>query len=758
MSLRAGLLRATRLSHPTRFPPLLFVRAAHDAYSATRLEHFLQPLRYPDEPNAVRRHYLPLISEIERIKANPSAPPLPPLLTREQLITIIDLLATSGRPPDLECIRSMFSHLSLHFGVPVTPELHTVVLSALLKQGYSPLAQDWLRRMPDLPPHVGPTLDHFHTYLKGCPSYLPFMHLRHVVINKTRRAGVRPTNETFDILVRSVLRNATHAKTVLNVESLAMILADIRDTGLNADPSILSMMTEYYMENGFQTSVVDIRRIYNTHFPDIASPEEEQLHEWRTRLTEASNNSGVEAGIDLFRRLGCPASPEMFRSILGSTRAIEDLRKVENALGIRAGVSEYSLLVNNNVRTRKVKEALVIYEQVKPAGIAPVAGLVGPIIMSLCSSSQKTAQDHNADVDRALGLYSDLDEAYPVSDTPEAPLNPANEHSKGPDVNIYTSLFRGLSLSSNIETAYPIAASLTEDMKARNISPTTAIKISRVILDMRNCDNLDDAFTFYRKRRADLPEHGYLAVLHAFSRMSMSLGHPDALDHYFQIVADMRMAGFRISARIFSDILQQFAEIAGFRKEGWKKSKIYNRNPSTPPPPKIFIDLNEGVKQIHDLMSLDTSIGPDNFVWNQLMDTYQRIGNFPEAYRTWETLFLSGKYGPIAVSIILDACGYAGDLAMAKQIVNQLMQDSYVLNLHNWETYIECLCRLNQIDAALRVVCTDMGTPRQPVKPELSTTSIMLKTAQSRMQTNIIMQRLRQSLPELYAQIQDAPR
>lgn len=209
MVLRTGLVRAARLPpfSPSRLSPSLFVRASHDASS--RLENFLVPLRYPDQPNAVRRHYLPLVAELERIKAEPSSPPLPPLLTHEQLITIIDLLATSGRPPDLECIRSMFTHLPEYFNFPVTPELHTVVITALVRQRYLPLAEDWMRRIPELPPYAAPTLEHFHAFMKGCPHHVTVSFLRGVILNKMRRAGVRPSNETFSILVACILRNAT---------------------------------------------------------------------------------------------------------------------------------------------------------------------------------------------------------------------------------------------------------------------------------------------------------------------------------------------------------------------------------------------------------------------------------------------------------------------------------------------------------------------------------------------------------------------
>ncbi|KAJ7207388.1 hypothetical protein B0H12DRAFT_1158798 [Mycena haematopus] len=764
MSLRTGLVRAVHFSRIHRRPPAgLFVRASHDAHTASRLEHFLLPLRYPDEPNAVRRHYLPLVAELQRIKDEPSSPPLPPLLTREQLITIMDLLATSGRPPDLECIRAMFSHLPTYFGVTVTPELHSIVLAAMLRQGYLPLAQQWLSKIHELPPHAKPTLDNFHTFLKGCPNHVADRLLRDIVVQKTRSAGVRPTNETFSILIRCIINNATLAKTSISADVFTTIITDMKTLRLAADPGILSLMVDYYLEHGFLTIAENIRINYAAHFPDIMTPEEQQRDGWHKQLAAASHESGVESSLVLFRKLaakGCPATPATFRAILGASKSVDDLSKVEKALGVPADASEYAVLVHNNIRLRQIPAALEVYKEARKSGIVPVAGLVAPIIRSLASAHKKKPELHNADLDTALSLYSDVDEAFPAPspNSPDAAANNHSAHSNGPDIDIYTSLLRGLSLSSNIQTAQPIADSLLTEMKSRGIIATAAIKTSILILEMRGADTLDGAFSRYRKSHSDLTESGYLAVLHAFSRLSRNLGHPDLLQYYFQIADDMRRAGFRITDRVYTDILQQLAEIAGQRKRAWKRSneaavKTNSAHPQRSMPLNMLEDLLDAARHVHNLISLDKTIEPERIVWNQLMDTYQRLHSFPEAYRVWETMRLSGKYGPIAVSIILDACGYALEHELAKRIVRALMADNYVFNMHNWNSYIECLCRMGQFSDALEVVSIHMGTTAQPVKPDLSTISIMLRFADTRIQTNTILKCVRRNLPEIWASL-----
>ncbi|KAJ7170056.1 hypothetical protein C8R46DRAFT_994718 [Mycena filopes] len=755
MSLRTGLGRAARLSVKPRLPLSLFLRASHDASSDTRLEDFLRPLRYPDEPNAVRRSYLPLITELKRIKAEPDSPPLPPLLTRQQLVTVIELLATSGRPPDMECLHGMFSHLSEYFNVPVTPDLHSIVITALLKQGYVPLAQKWLLQLAEIPPQ-NPTLDNFHTFLRSCPDHTPFETLRYQVTRSMRVTGVRPTTETFVILIQRVISNAIAHQTTISPDIFTTIFADMGILRVPSDPQIHDLIQGYYVDLGLLNTAETVRKNYVASFPAPLTPEEQQRSAWNTQLSEIASQSGVKASLTLFHRLQsterCTVDPSTFRAILRGSTSIDDLQRAEEVLGVKANASEYAVVVHNNIRMGQLDNALEVYEYARGSGIVPVAGLVGPLIRSLCATRRQPAI-HNARIDSALALYSDLDEAFPPSDPDSPEALAAHDHSKhsfGPDIDIYTSLFHGLAMSSNVKASYPIAGALALDMKARGIKPTHSIRVSNIIMDIKNADNLDQAFKRYRATRSELGEAGYGVVLHAFSRLSHSMGHPDHLEYYFLIVGDMRIAGFLVTSRIYTDIMQQFAELAAVRRKNWRKTAAARRDKLRPMPSHIFEDLLDAVRQVHNVLSGDPMVTRDMVLWNQLMDTYQRLGSFPEAYRVWEMLFLSGKYGHIAVSIIFDACGYANNLKTAKDIAGKLMAEDFVFNLHNWNSYIECLCRVGDMSEALRVLSVVMGSARQPIKPDPSTVAVMLRFADTRIQTNTILQRIRRQLPALW--------
>ncbi|KAF7311051.1 hypothetical protein HMN09_00648700 [Mycena chlorophos] len=729
--MRRGVFHVARLT-----------RSLHTA----RLEHLITPLRHPTDANAVRGHYLPLVAELDK---NPTTDTV---LTKDQLMTIVHMLATSGRPGDLTCIRSMCDHLPRYFGVPVTSELHTVVIRGLLSQGYLPLAQEWLRNIPNLPPNLPPTLEHYHTFLRSCPTHVASGHLREIVTQRMRLTGVRPTSETFSILFRCLIHNATVSKRHLHRDLVHDLIVDMKVLRITPDPAMLDPVFEYYVQDGFPGYAEELRATFDSHFSQALTADEQHQKVLRERLASVSS---FQRALRMFTRLvtkgiATETTPELIRAILGSSPHLNDLRKVEEVLEVKADASAYAVLVNNSIRVKNLENGLAVYEAAKAAGIVPVAGLVAPLIRFLCSTSRKKAHVHSAHIDKALALYGDLDEAFPAPepDSPEAlAAQDPSMHSHGPDINIYTMLLRGVSLSMNVQAAREVGEVLLSDMKARNVSETQSIRTSKIVLELRSCKNLDAAYNVYSKARSELTETSYPIILHAFSRLSHSMGHPDLLVYYFQMVADMRQAGFRTFDRIYTDILQQFAEIAVIRKMRWK-----DQYPLRAPPPTLLSDLESAVRKVHNLASLDKSITPERLLWNQLMDTYQRLDLFAEAYRVWQTMFHAEKYGPISVNIILDACGYANEGQTARDIVHSLYQKGYVLSAHNWNSYIECLCRTQQFSRALEVLTNEMGTVAQPERPQISQLEIMVKLAESRIQTNTILQRVKKHLPDLWAQ------
>jgi len=131
------------------------------------------------------------------------------------------------------------------------------------------------------------------------------------------------------------------------------------------------------------------------------------------------------------------------------------------------------------------------------------------------------------------------------------------------------------------------------------------------------------------------------------------------------------------------------------------------------------------------------------------MYTYHGLGRFTDAYRVWDTMYLSGRFDHVSVSIILDACGQAAAWEAAKKISTQLFKDRFSFNLHNWESWIYCLCRLGRLNDAVKVLCLEMGKSNT-VKPDLGTAKIVIRYARKSNQEAIVLERIRQYLPELW--------
>jgi len=161
------------------------------------------------------------------------------------------------------------------------------------------------------------------------------------------------------------------------------------------------------------------------------------------------------------------------------------------------------------------------------------------------------------------------------------------------------------------------------------------------------------------------------------------------------------------------------------------------------------------VRRAHDLLTLDASLSPDPHVLNQLMDTYQRLRCFGDAYRVWDMMYLSGQFDSVSVSIILDACGWAGTWDIAKQVCLRLSRDKFRFNQHNWNTWIECLCRLGKLNDAVKTVCLEMGREQNDVAPDIDSVRIIVKFARKVNQHELVLSRVRRYLPELWETLPD---
>ncbi|EDR15181.1 uncharacterized protein LACBIDRAFT_319238 [Laccaria bicolor S238N-H82] len=524
-----------------------------------------------------------------------------------------------------------------------------------------------------------------------------------------RRCRCKPTNQTFNILIRGRWKLALEEGNIPHVVVFSSLMEDMEKFGLPFDPSTEKLLYDGYAEVGRYTDAEKVRVLYKNKFKVAKGS-----GEWQTSLSHAGQSDGVAAAIALFKVLeveGCPRSPGIISSIVRHSRTVADLQLVENQMQVKCNEVHWAMVITNCLRSGQITQGLEIYEASVQADIKPDAALVSPILRAL----RRLEPPEDSAVDQALAIYHDLARAHPPTiASGEADQTPRT-HPRGPDLDIYHALLQMLASSENLDKYHPIALSLLEDMKARDISTNdSSITASIIILQMRRASDMAEAMEIYHQHRSSLDGEGYAVVLGCVSKLQFSNLPLPSIRDYFSIVNDMRMAGIELNA------------------------KLHNFLVTT-------------TRRIHDFISLDASLTPDAILWNQVMDTYQRLGCFADAYRVWEVVYLTGRFDYVSISIILDACTHAGDLSTATAIWNKLSRDRYAFNLHNWNTWIECLCRLGRLGDAVGVVCT--GMQKGGTEPDVETVKILVKYARQLNQHHEVLPHIEHYLPHLYSEL-----
>ncbi|KAH9937285.1 uncharacterized protein B0H18DRAFT_1100530 [Fomitopsis serialis] len=397
------------------------------------------------------------------------------------------------------------------------------------------------------------------------------------------------------------------------------------------------------------------------------------------------------------------------------------LKYYEKALDFKADATVWAMLVCNASTKLDAAATVAIYTAALFNGIRPTNALLHPVLRALCSGSLRPPSEES--IDHAIKLYKDFIEANPVSesvpvdgdayDTAQNQVegSPSAGGVTTPDTAIYNTLLRALASSSNIKKYFPIALSLFEDLRSRGVAADAMTSTSLIVLLMRTSPTYEEAFRVYRTfgqskdGKLRLDGEGYNVVLNTFcNRVKLSDTRIPPAHLFFEIVKDMRAAGHPVSAKVYTLILKRLATLA---------IRTHIDVPAEDRQAELA-RLAEQVKRVQEVLLLDP-LTPDTALWNQLMDTYQRAQCFEDAMAVWEILYRSSRLDNASVSVILDACSYANAYGIATKIWGKLIESRFPLNLHNWRTWLECLCRMGKIEEASKILCLEMGKGREHV-------------------------------------------
>ncbi|KAF8167630.1 hypothetical protein B0H34DRAFT_740448 [Crassisporium funariophilum] len=699
--------------------------------SASTLDSLAETLKSSKDLATIHRCCSALTAELRDSKVAPPTQISPE--DRRRLLFILHLLAVSGRPEDVRRTEEILHDLYPVLGMEPTRAVYTSILRGLLDHHHDEQAQSLLLKMPQLPGHFTPTLDQLHMVMETCSNGLStFAFVRELFMNM-RRMGQRPTNETFGILLRASWKVASRDNTIPKIEELSSLIQESARQGLPFNPGVADILYKSYAEIGQLDQAREILAFYEL----TASSVDELAYVENVRPPQVDVDSSSSSEVS--------KTSDKSRSYLHNSRSSADIQHAEERFGIKCTVVHWSIVINNCLRAGQISGAIEVYEQSKRAGITPDAGMVAPLLKALSRVDSRGNSEES--IQKAMSLYRDLADAVPASKQLSSEKSKTlNDHSQGPDQDIYDTLLR-LLLSSRNPTQYlRVADSILKEMTDRGISTDSSpIVTSRIIIQMRKATSFAEAHDFYRQHRSKLNEYGYGAVLQEYCRLSFrdNLQTP-LITQYFGIVNDMRLQRVPITPKVYTIILHQIGLMA---------TRVRREDPHSPSTRQIVQRLIATIRRAHDFLTLDASISPDATLWNQLMNTYQRLGCFGDSYRVWEMMYLTGRYNQISVSIILDACAYAGKLQTAHFIRSKLAKAGFEFDLRNWNTWIECLCRLGRLDDAFSVICFEMR--ESGMEPDVDSVRILSKFAKREGCWKELLPRLQGFMPDLWNRLPD---
>ena len=458
----------------------------------------------------------------------------------------------------------------------------------------------------------------------------------------------------------------------------------------------------------------------------------------RARVYTSSLVRALDNGRDAFEKVLSRAISEGFVpnsktlvSILDLTSAstLEELYYFEQALGFRANLYAWPLLIKNAVAKAGALKGIELYNVAKERGFPPSAIFLHTIIRALCSPSPKDPPVEL--VNLAVDLYYEL---YPKMQ--EGPLADYFEWLTNVKVDSYlkltedplvaserllcNALVRVLIWQSNAKKFIPIAFDILRNMHARKMGRDVMTATSIAVLLIRTAETHDQALIEYERIRkwdgVPWDSMSYAAILHAFSYIVDDSSFPPA-SSYLRILQDMQESGIERTVEVYALLLKRYGELATI---ACKLMEDENRE-------NVLERIQDVIKQTHTLIAQDMSLNPDIKVWGRLMDAYGRARSLEGVLQVWDFLHSAGKASGASVSIVLDACGFSGDAARAKSIVESLRESEFRLNMNNWNAYVECLCRTGELEAAIDVVCHDM--PTAGVQPTRMTILVLLSFA-----------------------------
>lgn len=679
----------------------------------------LDAARSAERLDLVSKLYPSLVATVKQ-----TATPLSPA-RRAKVQRVMAFVARANR---ISLLQRMFSDLP-DLGFAQTHTDHSVLLLGFARAGKAARALSWAEGM-EATYGIAPSVKDWNVVLGGFRREGDMEGMR-TVLRRMTQNGCPPDVISYNNLLSALFEQG-------RVHEARGVRDEMEASGVEADVWTETTLLSGFVEASELASAAEVQRRLA---PVVAAwekdrPEDFDLAAVNAIAKFACATEGFSSGVGLvegYRDRGHALNEitldtlakEGARGLATAEEGIKLLEDLEESTGVRAGRKAWSITIAGVLAgPGGTDEALKVLQEARDRSVKPDSTMIQPLLSALLSTPSTES------FAIAKELYEDLAAS-------------SRAYSTAPDSSIFITLLRACAHPTlhDLEFSHTLLA----DMRERDVRLDPQTVTWHIVALMRVARDFADAFQAYDKVRAldasILDTQAYNIILSAFTSLFFppSPSSPDPDAHIappaliLEFLSDMRRTSHPPDAVTYSLLLTYYSRTAS-----------------------ASVSL---VSHLHSLIKLDTNVDPDTALFNSLMGAYSRVGAFQTAFRIWDSMRANGDVDSTSVSIVLDTCGFARDPKRARRTWEELRRERFELNRKNWDSWVECLCRLGDFDEAERVVFEEMreGGAARGVVAGVSTleTLIKLSRREKGLRWEEVRERVRTERPDLWDAVKD---
>ncbi|EJT97789.1 hypothetical protein DACRYDRAFT_102132 [Dacryopinax primogenitus] len=311
----------------------------------------------------------------------------------------------------------------------------------------------------------------------------------------------------------------------------------------------------------------------------------------------------------------------------------------------------------------------------------------------------------------------------------------------------------GLVLNTLIQhRLYSDIKTLVQEMRLRNVLLQGPVMTTHICSMIEKAHFHEEAFECYKVLRSVNPSKiNSLTLANYFINKVTKIPQFPRAAHVFDIIDQANKTSLEFQPHQTITNLLNCYSINLYR---WNERKE-NREKY----PDFPTDIRKEVDEVGKYIRAQFFDPPDIHVWTSLLNGYNFTGNFSSCFELWDELRATDMVNPVTVSVMMDACGRAGQLELAQRTWAELRAEGIPLDKKNWNGYVECLALAGPLGhaAAMGVVLDEMGENGCPdgkvPGATIETLSILLVHSWDAGIRNII-ELLQERLPDLMQRIE----